>query len=425
MRRLIVLLSLLSTPASWAHRGHCQNPLLAVPVETSLRFLTDILPADPSVFGDRWAVENLEFRKWLKQKKIVWKNLATAEKYGAMGRFFSEALGPYVTTDFEAARAEQLAQELRHRGAPIKNLKNGYDILENLSRANVERLWARFAAKVADSSPLDPKTEEAIEQTLQNLSFALIHNTTELDRRPSLSLLSARELVKLGITHILNTKPFNSEILKTDGNVFFFVIPYSRKGNFPVVKSKYGRASLILSESFADQWGWVSPYVMNPPDLVEVAERGFPEALANFPQEGKLEKLTSTQWRPLVRSLSQMDFKLSDFRNLMIVTLRRSLRHLARSNRTEFEKVLLDLTKGDNLFEILEQYSLGQVGFSMKHGFRSLELKVPMAVPPEKLDFRMDSWNEDYPGMGNRRSLPIPKGPMLDRIFSGQWPRDP
>jgi len=423
LRLALLLIATTLSLAAPAAKKSCEQSLLPVPTEFAVRFLAETL-ADLKVFGDRSARSHAPFRQWLAENGIDWFALADGSKYDTLGRYFGPLLAPYGEADVAPRRRQQLAKELRHRGADAEDREDGYTLLSRISESNLEKLLHRF--RTHHDSANRPARGDAVHaevsQALENLAFAFVHNTTSLDRRPSLPLLSARELVSMGITEKLNSKPFNSKVLKTDGNVYFFAIPYSKRGPFPMMTSQYGNASVILSEGFAEEWGWMSPYVMYPRELLEMASTLLPDEAAEVqrlsgsppPLDGsKLEALKLKAWAPVVRALYRFDMRSSHYLQLIRETLRLSLEQLAVQNRTEYQRVIESLNSGRDLLPVIEQYSFKKLGLPTGHGSRSLELKIPVSVPVGMLDFRIDPIN-DFP-MPGRRLPSFPKGPQMHR----------
>lgn len=424
--RTLALLIILALTIRVSAEPRCQQELLPpVSADLAIRFLAETLQTDMAVMGDKWALEYAPFRRWLNENGINWQSLSKGQKYDSMGRYFAPLLTPYKDKSIGQLRAKQLKYELLHRGAKISIADvDGYAALAELSSANYKRLLTTFKKLnlkliTSEQDPLKMQIRSAVD----NISFAFIHNTTGLDRRPSFPLLSARELVTMGITDKLNTLPFNSQLLKTDGNVYFFAIPYSKTGQFPSVQSQYGSTSIILSEDFAQTWGWMSPFVMHPNELLSLAQKILPDKIHNvkafvpneFMQAAGVghEAIPFEAWQPVVKSLHLFDMKPADYLKLVKETLQLSLEDLATRDRQLFDRVLENIKSGKELSEIIDKYSIGQLGISSAHMNRALELKVPVAVPPNVLDIRVDM-KKDYAPRGPFHM--VPKGPLFDRM---------
>ena len=424
--RFLALLIILALSIHASAQSRCEETLLPpVPTDLAVRFLAETLHADMAVLGDRWAQEYAPFRRWLNENGIKWQSLQNGQKYDTMGRYFSPLLSPYNDKNIDRLRSEQLTQELIHRGAKLSPRAEGYSALNKISFSNYNRMLKEFKLKFPAQLSLseqDPRKAQ-IRQALDKLAFAFIHNTTGLDRRPSFPLLSARELVGMGITDKLNTQPFNRLLLKTDGNVYFFAIPYSKAGSFPNVQSQYGSTSIILGEDFANSSGWMSPFVMHPNELLELAQKLMPDKAHaakslepnEFMRAAGLDhgSIPFEAWQPIVKSLYRFDMRPGDYLRLVRETLQISIEDLAHRDTKEFEQVLENLKKGNQLPELIDKYSIGRLGITSAHLNRALELKVPVAVPPNVLDIRFDA-RRDFGQKGPSHLMP--KGPLFDRM---------
>jgi hypothetical protein len=366
MKALIFAL-LLTSQAAFAS---CDETL------TGIRFLTEATGKELNAFGNRLASTHQDFQAWLANQDTDWLTLEDAAKYELLGRYYSEKLRDYKEV---GGRGDQLEIELRHRGASIEPGLHGYAHLHALSAENYSRQIVRFT--VMFFTPIDSAFPEAqVDDVLSEIELVYVHNTTGLFKRPSAPLLSSRELTAMGIDGKLNTAEFNREILKTDGNVYFYAIPHVKSAPFPEVVSPYGNVNLVLNPIYAETYGWASPYLMRPEDL---------------------DKL-----RMPIRHLHEWDFKPSDLLKLIRNTFRVSLLRLWREDRAEFDRVLAALKKGDDLLPLMREYSLGRLGIPFEQIHNGLELKVPIAVAPEALDIRLT--REGFSPL-------IPKGPMLHR----------
>ncbi len=434
IRRILITLTLLGLSFNAAgSKPSCEGQLLPpVEPEVAIRFLSETLIMEVKAFGDFWAREHAPFRHFLRENGVDWARLPDGSKYDLLARFFGPLLAPYHEKYLKDARARQLLDELIHRGASHGRHKDGYDLLKLLSRQNYLRLIRIFKSQMSlsRSFSIPKELSEEIDAALNQLALAFIHNTTSLDRRPTFPLLSAQELLKMGISEKLNTKPFNSELLKTHGNVYFFAVPYSRSGSFPKMSSQYGNISIVLNERWAQQWGWMSPFVMYPRDLWDLGAHAFPEELEqiilslsrgrnkNFKADADYfsshaDSIPLDAWHPIVASLHRLDMNPEDYLQLLRETLRLSLSDLATNNESEYKRVINSLNTGQELADVIHKYSLGRLGISFESGLRSLELKIPIAVPPGVLEMRFDSLTEFPSG---RRSAPFPKGPMFFKM---------
>lgn len=406
----IVCLIFLNLSLSARANETCERRLLEpVPIDLALRFLSETLQTDLKTMGDLWARDNAIFRQWLDKNKVVWTELPDGTKYETLGRFLAPQLEPYKESHLQKRRAAQLAGELVHRGARRQPGEPGYQLLKRLSLENFRTLLAQFQSRMKSVNSIDspPATLQQIEDAVKKLAIGFVHNTTQLERRPTFPLLSARELSDLGITGKLNTQSFNSEILKTHGNIFFFAIPYSKASRLPVKPSQYGSRSIVLNEFFAQEWGWMSPFIMYPNELLDLAHR----LLKIQPHSGFVKE---EDWRPMIQELHRFDMRPSEYVLLLQETLKLTMVQLSLTDPKEFQRILKALETGKNLDLIVNQYCLEPLGLSSKQTPRALELKVPVAVPPNVLDVMFDP-KSDYPSTSFEGPHLTPKGPLLHR----------
>lgn len=367
IQTLILFLSLTAS-AAWAT---CDDDL------TAIRFLTEAVGPNLSAFGNSLIQRHADFRKWLRQEGEPWDGLSDARRYELLGQYYSQQLSSYTEID---GRGLQLDAELTYRGADTDTGLRGYPRLRALSAENYSRQIVRMV--VMDFANVQGDFPAAqVTSVLNELELVYIHNTTGLFKRPVAPLLSSRELLAMGIDGKLNTKPFNTDILKSDGNVYFYAIPHVKSAPFPKVISPFGNVNLILNPLYAERWGWASPYVMNPSDL-----------------EGL---------RMPLRRLHEWDFKPSDLLKLIRMTFEVSLRKLWVNDRAEFDRVLAELKSGADLLPLMRKYSLGRLGIPFEQIHNSLELKIPIAVAPQALELRPT---------GDGYSPFIPSGPRLHRL---------
>lgn len=375
--------------------------------ERALRFLGETVPSmGTPQFGNSLASSSPEFQNWLGQNHLTWSALEDGAKNEALGQFYGAKLRPYQESEVAKRRVVQLNEDLEYRG--VHNpYKDGYETLKWMSAQNLEHLLEHFQNTLGHI-PLKtaPLVQARISKAVSSLEFIYAHNTSQLKHNPSFPLLSARELAAMGIHSSLNTGPFNRLTLKSDGNIFFFAIPHVKSTPFPEVTSRYGTATILLDDTFARHWGWMSPYIMDPSDLMKVAAKEARDELtqfkyylrANFPEyinedfeftSGRFEKVPPEAYLAMLRQLHHYDMTPQDYQKAMQETLRISLEAMYLNHSSEFETVMSDLEQGRNLDEILKLYSLGRAGIPFDGGSaRSLELKVPVSIPLEALTYR-------------------------------------
>lgn len=248
------------------------------------------------------------------------------------------------------------------------------------------------------------------------------HNAPRTVQVPSTPLFSSRQLEALGFSGGLNTAGFN-RWLHSDDNVFFFVHltrtdadgtrtrAHSRRN----MALSYGNGEAILSTEFAQKHGWISAYVMDPDDLIELGDARAQELSAQLRVEltrhfrGALDKprpveealeaegipldrawSALTQYPEIEAGLSKLrqrlgalDLTVDDFtlvvRRQILLSL---LNTLQRKGEAEFRKQLRLLSEGNP----------AQLGEALQRHFylplklpRDFELKVPVLVPPTAL----------------------------------------
>ncbi len=273
--------------------------------------------------------------------------------------------GAYVLEKVRAMdpeRAFTLLSELKHHGLRTSET-DGYQALAKLSRKNAKRL----APKRTSTKNVSADFIQAVELALESIEFGYVHNAS----RDNVSLrtsptLSTRVIVRFGFGITLNTAEFNTNILKSDGNVFFHVVPKLKNYPVPNLVTRYGRYTFNLEPDYARKYGWISPFLMIPKELTDLF--------------GVDDSATSEQLAGLVKKLSATDFTPDDILELLKATTRHSLIELWKINPTEAETAVKGLSNPEQLGKILDIHGMNRLGFP--HG---LELKVPLYVPQNVL----------------------------------------
>ena len=295
--------------------------------------------------------------------------------------FSAAQLAPYAERSLPEIQDRALVGDLRRHGWNSAVSRSGRESLEKLSANNVRRI-------LGASAPLETRDPE-IDAFVSNYPITFVHNGS-FAAAPHTPLLSSAELQKNGFEGGTNSNFFNRSTLGSDRNVFFHVRLGRGKNKDGSLESEYGRDALILDRDFAKTNAWISAYVMWPFELANVSR-------AIVPSLPRPAILTEANWRkdymPLteeedgqIRALRDrlhlLDFTVEDFERLVRAGLTRSLTALKRLSDKKFQRALADMRNPHNLNAAF-QYIFWPLG--IEHA--QFELKVPVAVPPDKLEF--------------------------------------
>lgn len=273
--------------------------------------------------------------------------------------------GVYVLEEInkmDLERSSTLLSELKHHGLRTSEA-DGYEALAKLSARNINRL----APQKTSIRNVSADFMKALDAALDAIEFGYVHNSSRHNASLRISpTLSTRVIVRYGLGTPLNTAEFNTDILKSDGNVFFHVVPKLKNYPTPNLVNRYGQYTFNLATDFAHKHGWISPFLMNPFELTDLFS-----ATASATKE---------QLAQMVKKLSSTDFKPDDILELLKATARHSLIELWKADPQQAEVAVKGLSDSEKLGRILEVHGMRQLGFP--HG---LELKVPLYVPQSVL----------------------------------------
>ena len=329
----------------------------------------------------------------------------SGERYELLGAFLRESLKPFSDPVFLARRQkESMARSLFFRRDPALEPgplpADGYQALREASARNADRLKSRIP---------DVSTPDEVRELAKDLSVVFIHNTHVIRSVPDSPLVSSRVLQEVSGIGGLNTYFFNRQFLRSDDNIFFFVLLQAGPKLGNARESLYGKYKFSPEETFGRERGWVSAFVMYPYDLYRFsfgcektcAEQLTPVFQREFPREmtaakGDLQELVKSLrpykrdnprwnrllrdqfplWRPARRLLGTLDFTVDDFRSLSLAVIESYLNELYAKDRVAFAEWQARLRKGDT-------------GDLMRLAYKEIcgldlyfEFKVPVAIPP-------------------------------------------
>jgi hypothetical protein len=286
------------------------------------------------------------------------------------------------------AQDRSLADSLRAHG--IEPEEGGRAALTALSARN----RARLSRGVHYRSQLEMAGAEAL---VAKLELRFVHNTVEASRGDA-PLLSSKTIREVGFPRGgKNTHSFNRAVMKTDDNVFFFVVPTLGgaipAGYGPHGADAYGGKRLLLDPTYAEHNAWISRFVMYPDELRAFASERSPELGRRiFRGESAEDRAGRAAGKRAMiearRSLHEEDFTVSDFTAMLRERLLHELAHLRRRDPKAFSRALLDLESGDprRIGGVLSRHALSPMGLAQTKAFeRAFELKVPVAVPADAL----------------------------------------
>lgn len=339
------------------------------------------------------------FKHWLKQtgRKL---NRADASAV-------HEAMLDYVHQWFQRYQSDILP-ELRELVLTSNLEKHGVIIQEDSGREVLRAISSRNAARLIGSTRyMHQPGMEAAEAAVAKLELRFLHSKS-IGGIGRLPVISSQQLEEMGFPGGLNTKWFNKSFLKSADQVYFH-IRFGRKGE--TVKSFdsiYGDHALWVQPEFANKEGWVSPYVMDPSDLALFARDMSPKDYSALKQAADLEfpdyshlpvehilgtgytrnvledfvRSNETAFNSIQQKLHLLDFTVEDFDRLVRNQILRRLNDLRVQNHSAFLAAMDILEKGDDqsIFGLLEREVFAPLNLR-----REWELKIPVAVPPEKL----------------------------------------
>ena len=301
-----------------------------------------------------------EFHQFCRDRNYGQNCEALATEDAILGLYGAYVLEKINTMEQE--RSSTLLSELQHHGLRTSET-DGYEALAKLSLKNASRL----APQKTSIKNVSADFIKALDAALDAIEFGYVHNSSRHNVSLRISpTLSTRVIVRFGLGTPLNTAEFNTDILKSDGNVFFHVVPKLKQYPTPRLFNRYGQYTFNLVKEFAHKHGWISPFLMNPYELTDLFSTA-PSA-------------TNEQLARMVKKLSRTDFKPDDILELLKATARHSLIELWKSDSQQAEVAVKGLSDSEKLERILDVHGMQPLGFP--HG---LELKVPLYVPQHAL----------------------------------------
>jgi hypothetical protein len=290
-----------------------------------------------------------------------------------------------LLTDLPSKQDSSLLSNLIQHGAKDIPL-TGYSALKKISARNRARIEAQF--------PYTPQPGMGyLAKQLERVSFAFIHNTHTMTQAPQFPVLSSRRFAELGFTESLQTGIFNSQFLKSDDNVFFFVVPVIDK-HISAVDSIYGSLSMVVDSDYAAQYGWISPFIMAPINFQTFAQNLFPDIFSEI-RSSSDRWYVKDKWnaiRPLLQSLqeklSEYDFTVDDFAAVVRHVLLAQLAKLSEQNLDEYVRIYgAILSDPKSALPIINKYVYEDAfHFRLRTGsmpFEYFEFKIPVAIPEQ------------------------------------------
>jgi hypothetical protein len=286
-----------------------------------------------------------------------------------------DALRKYDGAELRALQDASLKKSLQARGSRVA-MASGYDTLK-IESANNRKRWSE-AVTSGDDIPEARKL-------LSHLDFIFQHNTMRYTHRGHSPIFSSRQLELLGMTGGLNTLKFNRDILQTDDNVYFFVLPILKgvtkisADDLPDSKGAYGRNYFQLDSTYAETAAWVSPFIMFPDEFINTVSAIDPMIGRSLAHSSTQSKNYLGLARKGVETLHRADFTVDDFRGLIQDRLYDTLRELHRDEPRMYETTLANLKSGD--YAALKSTLQLFVFYPMGLRDDRFECKVPVAVP--------------------------------------------
>ncbi|MBN8553936.1 MAG: hypothetical protein J0L93_00655 [Deltaproteobacteria bacterium] len=288
--------------------------------------------------------------------------------------------------DREMLRREQdkaLKLNLQKRGYKCNG--SGYACLKRLSAENKKRILAGFSLEQALQ---DPDLAYLYKLIKKRFAVYFVHNSHHLNSKRPGMILSAKRLEALGLNGAGNTAPFNDQILGGSDNVFFFVNLYFTDKTIDPSESKsfYGPRTAIPHTVYAEEFGWISPFVMFPAELSDVMFSARGKGL----KWGKYSP-TDRSIQMAVPLLHQFDFTVRDFKDLTRILILRSLARTKVNEPKNFENIVADAKnpprRNDDFDSAVSHALHSEFSFNHAHGL-DFEFKIPVAVPERELTIK-------------------------------------
>lgn len=219
-----------------------------------------------------------DFRDHVRTESNWWRIANSgAERERVASSYGKRLIEYYEGENLERLQSESLRRELAIRG--FQSNSPGRSALRELSEANLARYLESFPPKGSHDTQ--------IENLVDSIRIYFVHNTHVINRIQAFPIMSSHELEKRGFNGGLNTRPFNSQILQSNRNVFFKFYIVGPKGHFKPPFTPYGDEALFLDSDFAREQAWISPDIMIPAELSmalygDISERGSVHQLHKF-----------------------------------------------------------------------------------------------------------------------------------------------
>lgn len=311
-------------------------------------------------------------------------------------------LNEFKDHELEPKQRQTLNKHVKLHASDIKLAQDGRKSLAKLSQRNLKR------ELISGHKNLPHKVNRQIEDIVQQLEPFFVHNTVNRSFASALPLLSSEALESLGLPPGLNTFHFNRSFLETQDMVFFFVRYKSKDSPIPGdLKSTYGEAVVHLSHSYAQDWGMVSPYIMQPFELARYLEQKNPRLAQQFQSQvidtnGNDEgwdSIDSTLKMKVLSELGQHDFTLPDFVRWLQHHL---FKHLAniyiQGGQESLNQQLKTLTSEADWTPYIQREILKPLGF--RQAATSMELKIPIAVPASQYQVESNKTQSSTTSLG-------------------------
>ena len=275
-------------------------------------------------------------RELLAPTRLTWSQLDPFEMDGLISEYLDRQLAVYSDpAKVEALRRTELARALDAHGLHQARPEDARAVLEDQSRKNVQRLTRGIE--------LTLQTPEfgRLCRTIDHLELRFPHNTTlkNVEGESLVApLLSSTQLKQFGTVGGKNSQEeFNSEVLKSDGQVHFFadfVLDGEDWSSVPAgqVRAKYGDRELRVDPEYARKHGWISAFVMYSEELDDLAAR---LSFGSRPLDGYhpgLPESLKQNWRKTVAQLHEYDFTVDDFERLVKLRLKNWFQQVYRDH---------------------------------------------------------------------------------------------
>ncbi len=261
-------------------------------------------------------------------------------------------------------RKKIVDEHLEAHGAQLSDDPD-VDNLKVASRRNLVHLLTLLPA----TEKLEPELNQIVDAVNQ-IYLQFTHNTNlDPSESSALPLLASRYLEKLsGVKGMHSRNPFNWNILKSDGSVFYSMDIYvSERGRSLRLgeESEYGFSALRLRNSYARANGMISAFAMRPNDL---------PSKINGQYLGGIDEV--------VPQLHHLDFTVDDFELLVKKLLLSYFSELHKTNPLEFGREARSFLKSDvSINDFVKDAIKKHLDFNAPSFF---ELKIPVLVPNDQ-----------------------------------------